>query len=119
MLFRSVSQSRYDITNTDNIAFQEELFGPVFTVTTFNTSDEAITLVQTSKYGLGTCLFAEDKSIQEHFKKHLQTGTITINDMTKSDARIPFGGIRNSGIGYELGIEGLRSFTHLKVIRNA
>ncbi|MFN8416187.1 MAG: aldehyde dehydrogenase family protein [Cytophagaceae bacterium] len=108
-----------EIVNTDNIAFQEEVFGPVFAITPFNTTEEALTLVQNSQYGLGAALFTEDKAVQDYFTKNLSIGTITINDMTKSDARIPFGGMRNSGIGYELGIEGLRTFTHLKVIRNA
>jgi succinate-semialdehyde dehydrogenase/glutarate-semialdehyde dehydrogenase len=108
-----------EVLNRDNITYLEELFGPIFTVTPFDTPEEAVSLVNSTNYGLGAALFTEDKLLQDYFKKEIHTGTITINDMTKSDARIPFGGVLNSGIGYELGIEGLRSFTHLKIIRNA
>lgn len=108
-----------EVTNTDNIAYQEELFGPIFTLTPFNTKEEALTLVHSTNYGLGTAIFSDSITTQEYFSKNIHTGTVTINDMTKSDARIPFGGVLQSGIGYELGVEGLRSFTHLKIIRNA
>ena len=100
-------------------AFDEELFGPVASVTKVKSVEEAIELANNSKFGLGGCIFSKDiKAAQQHARK-IVTGTVAINDITKSDPRAPFGGVKQSGFGRELGKNGILEFVNEKTIHIA
>ena len=96
--------------------FKEETFGPVVAVTTFKTLEEAIELSNTSKFGLGVSVFTQDI---ENIKKHISAfneGAVFINEMVKSDPRLPFGGVKKSGYGRELSENGIREFVNVKTV---
>ncbi len=97
--------------------FTEEIFGPVAMVTAFETLDEAIHLSNRSSYGLGGGIFtSRPQEVVEILEKELQVGMIAINDFVRSDARLPFGGIKNSGYGRELGSSGIYEFVNVKTV---
>lgn len=88
-------------------AFDEELFGPVLAVTRAADEDDAIHLANQSRYGLGAAVFGGDVTHLTKLAGKIQCGMVGINRMLQSDPRVPFGGIKNSGFGRELGPEGL------------
>ncbi|BBY60794.1 hypothetical protein MSAR_39300 [Mycolicibacterium sarraceniae] len=103
-----------DVNNADRIA-QEEIFGPVRAVIPDDSDEEAIALANDSEFGLaGTVWFTDDDRVTE-VARAVRTGTIGINDC-RLDFRAPFGGVKASGIGRELGPEGLDAFFSLKSI---
>ncbi|QED37047.1 NAD-dependent succinate-semialdehyde dehydrogenase [Antarcticibacterium arcticum] len=96
--------------------FAEETFGPVIGVTTFNSKRDAIDLVNSSQFGLGVSLFTEDlKSVEELIPK-FEDGAVFINELVKSDPRLPFGGTKISGYGRELSVHGIREFVNKKTV---
>ena len=97
-------------------AFEEELFGPVVSLYTFESTQEAIDLANATKYGLGASIYTEDKAIANQVANALDSGMVYINQIVKSDVRIPFGGIKHSGFGRELGPEGLYAFCQVKAV---
>jgi succinate-semialdehyde dehydrogenase/glutarate-semialdehyde dehydrogenase len=97
-------------------AYDEELFGPVFTLLRAPDEEEAIRLANDTPYGLGASIWTQDESKALKIAARLQAKAIAINDMVKSDPRLPFGGVKRSGFGRELGREGLLEFTNLKTI---
>ena len=82
--------------------FNCETFGPVFSVIKINNSNEAIKLANNSEYGLGGSVWTSDIEKGKEIASKIQTGAVFINDMTKSDPRLPFGGVKKSGYGIEL-----------------
>ena len=99
-----------------NPAFREELFGPVATVTGFTDDAQAISLANDSIYGLGAAVFSQDHARASRIAAQLQTGTVFINDFVRSHALLPFGGVKQSGYGRELGRWGLLEFVNVKNI---
>lgn len=99
-----------------NPVLQEELFGPVATVTSYSTIDEAVDLANNSPFGLGAAICSSDIKAAKLVARKLQCGTVFINDFVRSDARLPFGGVKLSGYGRELGKWGLREFINVKNI---
>ena len=97
--------------------FREELFGPVAGVWSFTTDEEAVAMANDSRYGLAAAVFTQDSERASRIAAQLQCGTVAINDFVRSDVRLPFGGVKESGYGRELGTIGLREFTSIKVIR--
>ena len=97
--------------------FREELFGPVAGVWSFTTDEEAVAMANDSRYGLAAAVFTQDSERATRIAAQLQCGTVAINDFVRSDVRLPFGGVKDSGYGRELGTIGLREFTSIKVIR--
>jgi succinate-semialdehyde dehydrogenase/glutarate-semialdehyde dehydrogenase len=97
-------------------AYEEELFGPVFTVFIVNSTKQAIDIANDSRYGLGASIWSEDLGKAECMGLELNVGAVAINDMVKSDPRLPFGGVGQSGFGRELGLEGIREFVNVKSI---
>jgi succinate-semialdehyde dehydrogenase / glutarate-semialdehyde dehydrogenase len=106
------------ITNItqDMPVWSEETFGPVLAVAKFSTLDEALEHANHQSYGLAATLFAKDKNVIEYIVPKLQSGAVFVNTMVKSDARLPFGGTKRSGIGRELGEYGLKEFMNIKSV---
>ena len=97
--------------------FDEEVFGPVACISTFHTEAEAIELANRSKFGLGSAVFTKDISRGERIaKEHLEAGSSFVNDFVKSDPRLPFGGVKQSGYGRELSLIGMREFMNQKTV---
>tara|TARA_Y100001970_G_C14200853_1_gene840999 strand:+ start:498 stop:1871 length:1374 start_codon:yes stop_codon:yes gene_type:complete len=98
-------------------AFDEEIFGPVFTVIKAEDEDNAIELANKSEFGLGSAIFTSDLEKGENIAKtKLQSGACFVNDFVKSDPRLPFGGIKMSGYGRELSDYGMMEFVNIKTI---
>ncbi len=94
--------------------FREETFGPVAPVTSFETEEEAIAIANFSQYGLGCSIWTEDLARAEAIGSKIDSGNIFINSIVKSDPRLPFGGVKDSGYGKELGKPGFLEFTNLQ-----
>ncbi|MCU0417249.1 MAG: aldehyde dehydrogenase family protein [Cytophagaceae bacterium] len=106
------------VGSMDNpVLHQEELFGPVFSIIPYKTIESAISCINSSPYGLGAAIFTNDPEVWSKAQTQIQSATIVQNTIVSSDARIPMGSVKQSGIGYELGKEGLLSFTRIKIIR--
>ncbi len=98
-------------------AFDEEVFGPVVVLIEAKDEEEAIALANDSDYGLGAAVFTEDVAKGEVIaEKELQAGCCFVNDFVKSDPRLPFGGIKNSGFGREIGSIGIKEFVNAKTV---
>ncbi|KAI0998940.1 Aldehyde dehydrogenase [Podosphaera aphanis] len=96
--------------------FQEEVFGPFVVFASFKTEAEALELANNSVYGLGSAIFTKDITRAHRVAKSLEAGTVWINSSNDSDYRIPFGGFKESGIGRELGEEGLTGYYQIKAV---
>jgi succinate-semialdehyde dehydrogenase/glutarate-semialdehyde dehydrogenase len=97
-------------------AFDQEIFGPVWSVIRAGSVHEAVTLANQSQYGLGASIWTADMTIAKTMISELDTGNVFINEIVKSDARLPFGGIKRSGFGRELSAFGLREFVNIKTV---
>jgi succinate-semialdehyde dehydrogenase/glutarate-semialdehyde dehydrogenase len=98
-------------------AFDEETFGPVAAIVAAADEEDAIRLANATPYGLGAAIFTADVGRGEELARdRLQAGSVFVNDFVRSDPRLPFGGIKASGIGRELGLPGLREFTNVKTV---
>ncbi len=95
---------------------KEEVFGPVMPVLTANNDNEAINEANNSEYGLGASLWTKDLKKAEYYAGKIQTGFVSVNQVVRSDPRLPFGGIKNSGIGRELSRYGLLEFCNIKSV---
>lgn len=97
-------------------AYHEELFGPVAIVIRARDENEALQIANDSPYGLGGSVWTQDTQRGEKLALQVEAGCAFVNGMVKSDARLPFGGIKNSGYGRELSQHGIREFTNAKTI---
>jgi succinate-semialdehyde dehydrogenase/glutarate-semialdehyde dehydrogenase len=97
-------------------AFDEETFGPVAAITRFNGLDEAIDLSNQSRFGLGVSIFTSDQESVLAEVARFNEGAVFINDFVKSDPRVPFGGVKASGYGRELGKDGALAFVNRKTV---
>jgi acyl-CoA reductase-like NAD-dependent aldehyde dehydrogenase len=93
---------------------REETFGPTIPIMAYDTFDEAIALANDTEYGLGACLYTHDARKALRFYEGVRAGTIWINDPLTDNYAGPFGGMKMSGVGRELGIEGLEEFWQTK-----
>jgi succinate-semialdehyde dehydrogenase len=97
-------------------AFDEETFGPVAAITVADSAEHAITLANTSDYGLGGSLWTADIVRAQRMARRLETGGVFINGYPATNPRIPVGGVKNSGYGRELSHFGLREFTNAQAV---
>lgn len=101
---------------TGMAAFDEELFGGVFAITSFETVAEVIDLANHSKYGLAATIWTKDAAKALFIAQNIESGAVFINSLAHSDPRLPFGGIKNSGFGRELSQVGMKEFLNLKTV---
>ncbi|KAK6584487.1 hypothetical protein PZA11_002711 [Diplocarpon coronariae] len=96
--------------------FREEVFGPFVAIASFKTEDEALELANDTTFGLGSAVFTQDLTRAHRIAKNIEAGMVWINSSNDSDFRIPFGGVKQSGIGRELGEAGLAGYTQIKAV---
>jgi acyl-CoA reductase-like NAD-dependent aldehyde dehydrogenase len=96
---------------------QEETFGPVAPIMIVRDEAEAVEAANASEFGLGASVWASDIQRGESFVRHIRAGVVTVNNVVVSDPRVPFGGIRKSGIGRELSRYGMLEFMNIKTVR--
>lgn len=98
-------------------AYNDELFGPVASIIRATDEADAIRIANDTHFGLGACVFTKDvKRGEEIARNQLEAGSCFVNQYVKSDPRLPFGGINDSGYGRELGYYGIRAFTNVKTL---
>jgi len=111
----------YPPTLLENIApgmpaFDDELFGPVAALIRADNDEHAVALANQSRFGLGAAIFSRDRDNARLIAAGLQAGNVAINDFVRSDPRLPFGGIKESGYGRELASFGMHEFVNIKAI---
>jgi succinate-semialdehyde dehydrogenase/glutarate-semialdehyde dehydrogenase len=94
----------------------EETFGPVATVYEVADEAEAIAVANDTRFGLGASLWTEDRTRGQRLAREIEAGCVYINQMTKSDPRVPFGGIKDAGYGRELSEAGIKEFVNRKTV---
>ena len=103
----------------DNPAFRDEFFGPVASFYCVKTEAEAIALANDSDFGLGGSVWTRDVARGQRVASQIDTGMMFVNNIDWTDAELPFGGIKNSGYGRELGNLGIQEFVNKKLVRTA
>lgn len=100
----------------DMPVFTEETFGPAIGITTFADEEEAVELANASKFGLGISIFTKDLERAKRLIPLIEDGAVFVNELVKSDPRLPFGGTKESGFGRELSFHGIREFVNIKTV---
>jgi succinate-semialdehyde dehydrogenase/glutarate-semialdehyde dehydrogenase len=95
---------------------REETFGPCFAVMFYKKFEDAISMANECRFGLGATLFSDNLNEQHYFKDHIEAGMVFINDFTKSKPYLPFGGIKNSGYGRELHVFGMLEWMNIQAV---
>lgn len=108
-----IQPTLFEVT-PDNTIFNEEIFGPVLAITPFKTEEEAVKLANKSVYGLAGAVWSKDQEHAKKVAKQLETGTVWINEYHLLNPGMPFGGYKQSGLGREMGEEGLKSYLEVK-----
>jgi succinate-semialdehyde dehydrogenase/glutarate-semialdehyde dehydrogenase len=100
-----------------NPAFRDEFFGPVVSFYRVKTEAEAIALANDSDFGLGGSVWTQDEARGQRVASAIDTGMVFVNNIDWTDAELPFGGIKHSGYGRELGRLGIQDFVNKKLVR--
>ena len=98
------------------LAAREELFGPVAAVMKARDADDAVAIANDSRFGLAASLWTRNSAEIERLVPRIEAGAVFVNGIVKSDPRLPFGGVKCSGYGRELGLEGIRAFVNVKTV---
>lgn len=101
------------------VAFDEEIFGPVAAIIEADDEEHAIALANRSPFGLGAALFTSDKARADRIARRIEAGSVFVNALVKSDPRLPFGGVKQSGYGRELSWFGIQEFVNVKTVYHA
>ncbi|KAA8648978.1 hypothetical protein EYZ11_000791 [Aspergillus tanneri] len=96
--------------------YREEVFGPFVVIASFTTEDEAVRRANNTDYGLGAAVFTKDIERAHRVASEIESGMVWINSSNDSDFRVPFGGVKQSGIGRELGEAGLEAYSQIKAV---
>lgn len=96
--------------------YREEVFGPFVVIASFKTEEEALKMANDTTYGLGSAVFTQDITRAHRVARGIEAGMVWINSSNDSDYHIPFGGVKQSGIGRELGEEGLKAYSNAKAV---
>ena len=99
-----------------NLAYAEEIFGPVAAVIRARDENDAIAIANDSRFGLGASVWTSSAATAERLVPRIEAGSVFVNSFVKSDARLPFGGIKHSGVGRELSAEGIHEFVNIKTV---
>lgn len=105
-----------DFVDSNNIAFQEENFGPLATITRAKNEMDAIEIANNHRYGLASAIWTEDREKAYKLARKIEAGNVFVNSLVRSDSRIPFGGIKKSGFGRELSEIGIKEFMNIKSV---
>jgi succinate-semialdehyde dehydrogenase/glutarate-semialdehyde dehydrogenase len=100
----------------DSPAYSEEFFGPVASIFRVKDVEEAIRIANDTRFGLGASVWTRDTAERTRLIDGVESGMVFVNKMVVSDPRVPFGGIKQSGFGRELGQLGIREFTNIKTV---
>lgn len=100
----------------DMAVYYEETFGPVMTLFTIKNAEEAVAMANDNEYGLGASIWTKNSELAEKLAAQIESGFVSINGMVKSDPRLPFGGVKRSGFGRELGSYGIKEFVNIKTV---
>ncbi|CAM3986535.1 NAD-dependent succinate-semialdehyde dehydrogenase [Flavobacterium sinopsychrotolerans] len=103
-----------DFVDSNNVAFQEETFGPLATIIRAKDENDAITIANNHRYGLASAIWTKDRENALQLARKIEAGNVFVNSLVRSDSRIPFGGIKKSGYGRELGTIGIKEFMNMK-----
>ncbi|MEC7679996.1 MAG: aldehyde dehydrogenase family protein, partial [Planctomycetota bacterium] len=111
-----IAPTIFDGVNDDMAIAQDEIFGPVLSVLTFEDKEEIIQRANNTFYGLAAAVWTRDVALAHEFATRVRAGTVWVNCYDVFDAAAPFGGFKMSGHGRELGEEGLRAYTENKTV---
>ena len=103
-----------DFVDSNNIAFQEETFGPLATIIRAKDENDAIIIANNHRYGLASAIWTEDRENAYRLARKIEAGNVFVNSLVRSDSRVPFGGIKKSCYGRELGTIGIKEFMNMK-----